>query len=97
PAVDAFLAAQAVTSDRAAIAVVTQRRVPWEFLPSERLASPEVWEALAATVGLTALLRNLARMTRLGTIAPFAAVNAEVVRRLTDAAALKNARIHPMD
>jgi 60 kDa SS-A/Ro ribonucleoprotein len=36
-------------------------------------------------------------MTRLGTIAPFATVNAEVVRRLTDAGALKHARIHPMD
>jgi 60 kDa SS-A/Ro ribonucleoprotein len=86
-----------VTSDREAIDVVTERRVPWEFLPSQFLASAQVWEALASTVGMTALLRNLARMTRLGTIAPFAAVNAEVVRRLTDTEALKNGRIHPMD
>jgi 60 kDa SS-A/Ro ribonucleoprotein len=97
PAVDAFLAARAATSDREAIAVVTERHVPWEFLPPQFLASARVWEALASTVGMTALLRNLARMTRLGTIAPFAAVNAGVVRRLTDAAALRRARIHPMD
>lgn len=97
PAIDAFLASQAVTSDDAAIAVVTERGVPWEFLPSRFLASPHVWEALAGTVGMTALLRSLARMTRIGTIAPFAAVNAEVVRRLGDTGALREARIHPMD
>ena len=97
PAVDAFLASQAVTSDREAIAVVTERHVPWEYLPSKFQASAEVWEALASTVGMTALLRNLARMTRIGTIAPFGKVNAEVVRRLGNPDALREGRIHPMD
>jgi len=97
PAVDSFLAAQAVTSHREAIAVVTERGVPWEFLPSKFLGSAQVWEALASTVGMTALLRNLARMTRIGTLGPYAEVNAVVVRRLTDAEALRQARIHPMD
>ncbi|MGH3302286.1 MAG: hypothetical protein ACRDOK_11495 [Streptosporangiaceae bacterium] len=37
-------------------------------------------------------------MTRIGTIAPFAAaVNERIVRRLTDAGALAGARVHPMD
>jgi 60 kDa SS-A/Ro ribonucleoprotein len=97
PAIDAFLTAQAVTMEADAIRVVTERGVPWEYLPSQVLASPQVWEALAPTVGMTALLRNLARMTRIGTIAPYAAVNATIVRRLTDADALRAARIHPMD
>lgn len=97
PAIDAFLTAQAVTTEAEAVRVVTGRGVPWEYLPSQVLVSPKVWEALAPTVGMTALLRNLARMTRIGTIAPYAAVNATVVRRLTDAAALRAARIHPMD
>jgi 60 kDa SS-A/Ro ribonucleoprotein len=97
PAIDAFLTSQAVTSEVDAIAVVTERGVPWEFLPSRFLSSPQVWEALASTVGMTALLRNLARMTRIGTIGPFAAVNAEVVRRLGNPDALRAARIHPMD
>jgi 60 kDa SS-A/Ro ribonucleoprotein len=97
PAIDAFLAAQAVTTEAAAIRVVTERGVPWEYLPSQMLTSPKVWEALAPTLGMTALLRNLARMTRIGTIAPYAAVNATVVRRLTDAETLRAARIHPMD
>src|SRR5262249_39195028 len=97
PAVDSFLAAQAVTTDEQALAVVVERRVPWEFLPSKHLASPLVWQALAGTVGMTPLLRNLARMTRIGAIGPFCSINDVAIRRLTDAEALKNARIHPMD
>jgi 60 kDa SS-A/Ro ribonucleoprotein len=97
PAIDAFLTAQAVSTEAEAIHVVTERGVPWEYLPSQVLSAPKVWEALAPGIGMTALIRNLARMTRIGTIAPYAAVNAAVVRRLTDAEALRAARIHPMD
>jgi 60 kDa SS-A/Ro ribonucleoprotein len=97
PAVENFMIAKAVTSPAEAIRVVTDRRVPWEFLPSEVLSSKEVWEALASTIGITALIRNLARMTRIGAIAPFSATNGAVVRRLTNAEAIRKGRIHPMD
>ena len=70
--------------------------MPWEFIPSD-LRTAEVWDALIGTVGMTALIRNLALMTRLGTIAPFASANDRVVARLTNQAALIKARIHPMD
>jgi 60 kDa SS-A/Ro ribonucleoprotein len=46
---------------------------------------------------MTALIRNLARMTRIGALAPFGKDNATVVRRLTDAEALRKARVHPLD
>ena len=97
PDIDDFLTAQAVTSPAEAIRAVLDRRVPWEFLPSEVLGDAAVWTELATTIGLTALLRNLARMTRIGTLAPFAAATDRVVGRLTDAAAIARARIHPMD
>ena len=42
----------------------------WEMVPSEQLDKPEVWEALAEHMPLTALIRNLATLTRVGTIAP---------------------------
>ena len=96
-AVDAFLSAQAVTTEAAAIAIATERKVPWEFLPSGLLASPAVWEALVPHLGMTALLRNLARLTRLGVLGPFAPANEAVTARLRSAEALRNGRIHPMD
>lgn len=97
PDIDSFLAAQAVKSPSEAVAVIRERRVPWEFLPSEVLSSKDVWTELVSTIGLTALIRNLARMTRIGTIAPFEAANQVVISRLTNAEALARARVHPMD
>ena len=95
--VDNFLVAQAVTSAAQAVAVIRERHVPWEFLPSGVLSEPEIWSELIDTIGLTALIRNLARMTRIGTIAPFAEATRRVTARLTDGGALARARIHPMD
>ena len=40
------------------------------MMPSEQLDKPEVWEALAEHMPLTALVRNLATLTRVGVIAP---------------------------
>jgi 60 kDa SS-A/Ro ribonucleoprotein len=98
PEVDDFLTAQAVTTPAAAVAVIRARRVPWEFLPSGVLRDPAVWQELAGTIGLTALIRNLARMTRLGALGPATTeVTSRVVARLTNGQALARARIHPMD
>jgi 60 kDa SS-A/Ro ribonucleoprotein len=97
PAVDRFLTAKAVTSVAEAVQVVTTARAPWEFLPDAMLREPAVWEALIETVGMTALIRNLARMTRIGTLKPMGEATRRAVARLTDADALLRARIHPMD
>lgn len=98
PDVDDFLVAQAVTTAAEAIAVIRERRVPWEFLPSGVLKDAAVWAELTGTIGLTALIRNLARMTRLGALGPFPAPAMQrVVTRLTDPEAIRRARIHPMD
>ncbi|GII86208.1 hypothetical protein Ssi03_41980 [Sphaerisporangium siamense] len=97
PAVDRFLTAKAVTSAEEAVRVVTEARVPWEFLPDAMLREPGVWDALVDTVGMTALVRNLARMTRIGTLKPMGDATRRAVARLTDADAVHRARIHPMD
>ena len=70
----------------------------WEMVPSQHLDKPEVWEALAEHMPLTALIRNLATLTRVGTIAPMK--SAWVCERLN---AIGNARtedftrIHPIN
>jgi 60 kDa SS-A/Ro ribonucleoprotein len=97
PTVARYCQAKAVKTPAEAIRVVTELRVPWEFLPSEVLADRGVWEALASTVGITALIRNLARMTRIGAIAPLSDTTRTVTRRLVNAEALAKGRIHPMD
>ncbi|MGI5201595.1 TROVE domain-containing protein [Spirillospora sp. CA-108201] len=94
--VDDFLTAQAAGSVREARQIIATRGVPWEFLPDRWLTEPEVWDALIDTIGVTALLRNLGRMTRLGTLTPLGDAVRRVHARLTDAEALAAARIHPM-
>ncbi|WP_034263581.1 TROVE domain-containing protein [Actinospica robiniae] len=97
PSVDAFLTAKAVASPAEAVDVVTRRGVPWEFLPDAVLTEPEVWDALIDTVGMTALIRNLARMTRIGTLTPMGEATRRAAARLTDRNALAAGRIHPLD
>lgn len=97
PSVDAFLTAKAVTCAKRAVQVVTERGVPWEFLPDAMLTEPAVWDALVDTVGMTALLRNLARMTRIGTLKPMGDATRRAAARLTDREALAAGRIHPLD
>ena len=97
PSVDAFLTAKSVALPEQAVQVVTERGVPWEFLPDHVLASPMVWEALVDSVGMTALLRNLARMTRIGALRPLSDATRRAVARLTDPVELAKGRIHPLD
>ncbi len=97
PDVDDFLTAQAVSGAAEALTVIRERRVPWEFLPSSVLTDPAVWDELVGTIGITALIRNLARMTRLGTLAPFSKASAKAAARLTNDEKLIAARVHPMD
>jgi 60 kDa SS-A/Ro ribonucleoprotein len=76
--------------------MVTEYPLMWEALPDEALKYPETWEALLPHMGLTALIRNLARFTQLGLIAPLGGRTNEIVSKLTDAVALKKARVHPL-
>lgn len=76
--------------------LVTEYGLPWETLPTEWLAQPEVWKTLLPQLPMTALLRNLARMTANGTLTPKSKMVQQVVQRLTDREALRRARIHPI-
>jgi 60 kDa SS-A/Ro ribonucleoprotein len=47
-------------------------------------------------MGLTALLRNLAKMTNVGIIAPFSVAEGLIIKRLRDFSSIKKARLHPL-
>lgn len=96
-AAKAFYEAQRADTPAKAVKVILAYHVPWEFLPDEVLKSREVWAALVPRLGITALIRNLARMTQLGTLGPFQAANKVVARRLADPAELRRGRVHPFD
>ena len=76
-------------------ALIVDHRLAREHVPSSLLSSGPVWAALLQGMPLTALTRNLAKMTAVGLIAPGTEAAALVCRRLGDAAALRKARVHP--
>ena len=70
----------------------------WEMMPSEQLDKPEVWEALAVRMPLTALVRNLATLTRLGVIAPMKSTwVCERLNAIGNPLTEDFARIHPIN
>lgn len=69
--------------------------LPWEALPDEALNVPETWEALLdATMPITALIRQLPRLTKLGlTDGQWLS---KITAQLTDADSLRKGRVHPV-
>lgn len=70
-----------------------------ELVPTRWLNSAAVWEALLLSgrgMPMTAMLRNLAKMTVVGLLAPNSRATDHVVRRLMDRDRLEAARIHPI-
>ncbi|MBB4637382.1 TROVE domain-containing protein [Longimicrobium terrae] len=100
PALALVRAADGLHRDSAAApqaaAAIREHRLTWEMVPNRLLAHAEVWEALLESMPLTALIRNLAAMTRVGLIAPGSAAAAQVAARVADADALRRARVHPV-
>ena len=50
--------------------LIAKYQMTWEMVPAEMLDKKLVWAALANHMPITALVRNLATLTRLGVIAP---------------------------
>ena len=94
--VEGFARAQAAATAKEAATLVSQYRLPREAVQPEHLGAPEVWEALLEAMPMTALLRNLATMTRVGVIAPGSAGTARALEQLGDAERLRRARVHPI-
>ncbi|HUW03033.1 MAG TPA: TROVE domain-containing protein [Acidimicrobiales bacterium] len=76
--------------------LIEHYNLPWEVLPSELLRDPKVWEYLVPHMGLTALIRNLGRLTDIGYIGPMSTGERLVVERLGAATELLKARVHPL-
>jgi 60 kDa SS-A/Ro ribonucleoprotein len=67
-----------------------------EMVPTEFLVNVDVWDALLVKMPLTAMVRNLATMTKIGLIAPMSAATRKVVAQLHDETRIKKARVHPI-
>jgi 60 kDa SS-A/Ro ribonucleoprotein len=79
------------------LTLIQDYKLPREAIPTEALTNPEVWQALLPHMGMTALIRNLATMTKVGVLSDGnREIVRNVVRRLESENELKRARVHPV-
>lgn len=71
--------------------------LPWEALPTEMLNDPNVWKHLLPNMGITALLRNLGKMSALGILKPLSEWEEFVVQKFKDKAVIRQSRLHPFN
>lgn len=95
--VEGYLLAQTVSSEKEAIKLILDYGITQEMLPTEYLNKPKVAEALLQEMMPEAMIRNLGRYTSIGLFGPNSESLRLAVSRLTDAEALKKARIHPIN
>jgi 60 kDa SS-A/Ro ribonucleoprotein len=76
--------------------LISDYKLPREVVPTQHLSDPRVWEAMLPHMGVTAMIRNLATMTRVGVLAPMTRELASVCARIQDAEVLKKGRVHPI-
>ena len=76
--------------------LINEFDLPREAIPTQWLNEVAVWDALLARMPMTAMIRNLGKMTSIGLLKPFSDAKKLVVQRLKDETALQRARVHPL-
>src|SRR5882724_5301503 len=78
------------------VKLIDQFDLPREAIPTQWLNEVAVWDALLVRMPMTAMIRNLGKMTSLGLLAPFSDAKRLIIHKLKDETALKRSRIHPL-
>jgi len=94
--INAFEQVKRATNVSDVVKLVVQYDLPREAVPTQWLSEAVVWEALLERMPMTAMIRNLGKMTSLGLLAPFSDAKRFIVCKLQDETALQRARIHPL-
>ncbi|KAI0230932.1 60 kDa SS-A/Ro ribonucleoprotein [Lamellibrachia satsuma] len=77
--------------------LVRQHHLTREHLNTQLLNFPDIWEALLENMPMTAMIRNLGKMSAVGILSPGSQNETKITGRLGDVDALSNARIHPFN
>ncbi|GMT23618.1 hypothetical protein PFISCL1PPCAC_14915 [Pristionchus fissidentatus] len=92
--IEKFLSLTKETPDEEVAKAINEIGLVREHIPTEKLNSVEVWNALVQKMPMTAMIRNLAKMQTLGMLTGENLV--KVANQVKDPQALKKARVHPI-
>jgi 60 kDa SS-A/Ro ribonucleoprotein len=91
-----FEALQKATSGSEAGRLIRDLNLPWEAVPTELRSDPNVWAALLEEMPMTAMIRNLATMTRVGLVTPMSEAANKIATELRNRERIRKARLHPI-
>ena len=69
------------------------KKIQREHLPTELLNTPQIWNALLSGMGMTALVRNLGKLSQVGIASTR---SQDIIKMLTDPKSVKDSKIHPL-
>jgi len=77
------------------IKIIDEYKLPRECIPTKFLNEPDVWRILLRDMPLTAMIRNLGKMTQVGLLKPLSDDATLIAQKLTSEEHLLKARVHP--
>lgn len=97
----AFEKAKRATTVKEIVTLIEDYDLPRECVPTQFLTEKSVWMALldAGSRGMpiTAMIRNLATMSKIGLLTPLHSATINVIEKLNNREALKHGRVHPLN
>ncbi|MEM2159363.1 MAG: TROVE domain-containing protein [Candidatus Nitrosotenuis sp.] len=94
--IEAFERVHANGDVKTAVQAIADYNISWEMLPTQLLREQKIWEVLLPKMGLTALLRNLGRMSSIGMTGNLSQGQKDIVARLGNKEDLNKSRVHPI-
>lgn len=94
--VEGFKNIKGVTDPKTAARIIRDFGLTREMIPTELLNSKEVWEALLLHMPITAILRNLNKMTSIGLLTDNGDHTMFVMLQMLNEDILKKGRVHPL-
>ena len=77
-----------------AIAIMERnKKIQREHLPTELLNTPQIWNTLLTGMGMTALVRNLGKLSQVGVAS---SRSQDIIKMLGDPKNVKESKIHPL-
>jgi 60 kDa SS-A/Ro ribonucleoprotein len=78
------------------VQLIEEHKLTREMVPTKALNDSDVWAALLPHMGITALIRNLGKMTSVGVLKALTSESLFVSGMIGTAAILRKGRVHPM-
>ncbi len=94
--IDGMVRLQKAADVNEAAEIIRTFSLPREVVPTELLNEQDVWNALLVDMPMTAMIRNLAKMTTVGLLATGSDAADYIAGTIRNPEAIRRARVHPL-